>query len=101
MRETRQRLGIELAGEDERIGREAFCLLARRSLVEYRHDLLRAVRKRRYHGGRGEQNVEDDHHLARYAHCIELLLLREHVQLVLEVNPCGQGSSAFHGEYEF
>jgi hypothetical protein len=90
MREPGQRLGIELAREHERIGREAPCLFTRRGLVEHRHHFLRAVCKRRHHGGRREKNVEHDDHLARHAHRLELFLLREHVQLVLEIDSCGQ-----------
>jgi hypothetical protein len=81
MREARQRFGVELTREDA-AGKIAGAG-ARGFLIEHRHDLFRPVRKRRDHGGGGEDDVEHYHHLARHAHAVQLLLFGEDVDLVL------------------
>ena len=82
--EARQRLGVKLAREHAGAGAAARVLGARGRLVQHRNHLERAVRERRDHGGGREQDVDHHHDLAGDAHAVELLLAREHVNLVIE-----------------
>ncbi len=84
MHEAGQRFGVQLAGEHAASSAAARLLGARGGLVENRNDLQRTVRERRDHGGRGEEHVDDDDHLAGHAHAVELFLAREDVHLMIE-----------------
>ncbi len=84
MREAGQGLRVELAGEHEAAFIVAQALGARSRLIEHRHDGEGAVGERRDHRRRGEEDVQHDHDLSRQPHGVELLLTRQHVDLVVE-----------------
>ncbi len=81
MGEAGQRLGAVLPGQDEGAGRSRRRHGAGRVAVERRDHLGGPVGQGRGDAAGGEEHVEDDHHLAGQSLPVELLLLREDVQL--------------------
>ena len=88
--ETHERFGVQLARKDVRVFFKNLCLSESGRLVGYGDHFFRAVRERSDHGGRREQDVEHYDHLAGHTHRIQLLLSREDVELVVEINLYGQ-----------
>ena len=61
-------------------------------LAQHLLDLGQFLHRRGAHVGALGKAKEHHHHLARHAHAVQLLLPGEDVDLMLELNPCGQTS---------
>ena len=86
MHEAGQRLRVELAGKDRASRAAARIFGAGGRLIEHRDHLERPMGESGHHGRRGKKHIDHHDHLARDAHAVELLLAREHVDLVVQFN---------------